>query len=87
MVRSASEVIDATGLGGGSFSPGAPLPEGFSEVELLISGEATSYKPVRELTADGNGLLKKITWQIIKSEFWFGFHLLNHLAVLSLLNG
>ena len=55
LVRSASEVIDATGLGGGILQPlgAAPLPNGFSEVELLISGEATSYKPVRELTADG----------------------------------
>ena len=61
IVRSASEVIDATGLGGGILQPlgAAPLPEGFSEVELLISGEATSYKPVRELTTDGEWFVKE----------------------------
>ena len=63
IVRSASEVIDATGLGGGILQPlgAAPLPEGFSEVELLIGGEATSYKPVRELTADGEWVFEEDT--------------------------
>ena len=63
IVRSASEVIDATGLGGGILQPlgAAPLPEGFSEVELLIGGEATSYKPVLELTADGDWVFEEDT--------------------------
>ena len=63
IVRSASEVTDATGLGGGVLQPlgAAPLPEGFSEVELLIGGEATSYKPVRELTADGEWVFEEDT--------------------------
>ena len=61
LVRSASDVIDANGLGGGILQPlgAAPLPNGFSEVELLIGGEATSYKPVRELTADGEWVVEE----------------------------
>ena len=63
IVRMANEVIDATGLGGGILQPlgAAPLPEGFREVELLIGGEATSYKPVRELTADGEWVVEEDT--------------------------
>ena len=61
LVRSASEVTDATGLGGGILQPlgAAPLPNGFSEAELLIGGEATSYKPVRDLTADGEWVVEE----------------------------
>ena len=55
ITRSASEIIDATGLGGGTLPPlgAAPLPAGFNEVELLIAGEATSYMPSIAPTSDG----------------------------------
>lgn len=55
VLRSASEVINAAGLGDGVLPPlgAAPLPDGFSEVELLVAGEATSYRSSVPLTSDG----------------------------------
>ena len=55
IIRTATEVIDASDLGGGILLPlgAAPLPDSFTEVELLSAGDATSYAPLASLTADG----------------------------------
>ena len=52
ILRVASETFDAKGLGGGILQPlgAAPLPDGFTEVELLVAGEATSYRSDLPLT-------------------------------------
>lgn len=48
-------------LGNGIVQPlgRAPLPQGFSEVELLIQGEATSYLPRTEPKTDGKWRFKE----------------------------
>ena len=68
IIRTATEVIDASGLGGGILPPlgAAPLPDGFTEVELLIAGDATSYAPLATLTADGFWVFAEDTQQPYK---------------------
>ena len=68
IIRTATEVIDASGLGGGILPPlgTAPLPDSFTEVELLIAGDATSYTPLASLTADGLWVFEEDTQQPYK---------------------
>ena len=49
-----------------STSGAAPLPDSFTEVELLIAGDATSYAPLASLTADGFWTFEEDTQQSYK---------------------
>ena len=68
IIRTATEVIDASDLGGGILLPlgAAPLPDSFTEVELLIAGDATSYAPLASLTTDGFWTFEEDTQQPYK---------------------
>ena len=76
-------------LGGGILLPlgAAPLPDSFTEVELLIAGDATSYKPLRDLQLMGNGHVEEDTQQYTRSGLSFVSICRIISAVLSLLNG
>ncbi len=70
ILRVASETIDAEGLGGGILQPlgAAPLPDGFTEVELLVAGEATSYRSDLPLTSDGQWVFNEDTQELYKTR-------------------
>ena len=70
ILRSASDIIDATGLGGGILPPlgAAPLPGGFSEVELLVAGEATSYRSNVPVTSDGVWVFEENSQELYKTR-------------------
>ena len=68
IIRTATEVVDASDLGGGILLPlgAAPLPDSYTEVELLIAGDATSYAPLASLTSDGFWTFEEDTQQPYK---------------------
>ena len=67
---SSDEITDADGLGSGVLQPlgAAPLPDGYSEVELLIAGEATSYRSEIPLNLEGTWIFEEDTQESYKTR-------------------